>query len=255
MTKEERLSAIIELLEKNNFATVAYLSKELHYSHATINRDLNELDRQGLIKRVWGGVETVKTDVVPLLFRYEKSKSSKMKVAKAAAALVNDGDTVIIDGATTTQYIGQYLIKKKRIHVITNNIALASYLSKHDIWVTVLGGDIVDKPYMTDGDEAIEMLSHYYADIAFFATSSITSDGLIGDCEKIFWRSHKEMINRSKQIYYLMDHEKLDTPLYYVTCDLGSIHGIISDCAFPESLHKKYPRVRFIELEDAANSQ
>lgn len=254
MTKEERLNAIIDLIEKNNFATVAYLSKELNYSHATINRDIAELDRQGLIKRVWGGVEALKTDAVPLLFRYEKSKSSKMKVAKAAASLVNDGDTVMIDGATTTQFIGQYLIKKKHIHVITNNIALASYLSKHDIWVTVLGGDIIDKPYMTDGDETIEMISHYYADIAFFATSAISSEGLIGDCEKIFWRSHKEMIRRSKQIYYLMDHEKIDTPLFYVTCDLGSIHGIISDCALPEALHKKYPRVRFIELEDLTNS-
>ena len=246
MTKSDRQNAIRELINNHGFLTVDYISKKLNFSHATINRDLNELDQQGGIKRVWGGVEATSDDIVPLLLRYEHNKQSKMIIAKAAASLIKDGDTVIIDGTTTTQYIGHYILKKKGLHIITNNLALASFLSERNMWVTVIGGDIVEKPCMTDGTEAIEMLSHYHADISFFSTSSIRSDGLIGDQETAFCSMHREMIRRSNRCYYLVDHEKLNKPINFVVCELGNIRGIISDFAFPTSLREKYSHVRFI---------
>ena len=127
---EKRIDTILGIIKEQGYVTVKYLCDELHYSTATINRDLNDLQKKKLITRHYGGAEIVKTKGTPLVFRYHKMKSSKMKVAKKAAELIEDGDTVFIDAATSTQYIGHYLEGKKDITVITNNcIAVLTHIN------------------------------------------------------------------------------------------------------------------------------
>ena len=101
MYQKERLERILDFLNRNGFATVKELTELLHYSTATVNRDLNALEQMKKIKRSYGGAEPVKDKSVPLPFRYEKMKAAKKRIGKAAAALIEDGDTVFLvsDGA------------------------------------------------------------------------------------------------------------------------------------------------------------
>lgn len=115
MYQKERTDAIYNIIKEKGYVTVKYLVEEMHYSNATINRDLNILEKQALIKRSYGGAEIVEQKEVPLIFRYHKMK---------AAELIYDGDTIFIDGSTTTESIGKYITNKKDITVITNNLAL-----------------------------------------------------------------------------------------------------------------------------------
>ena len=140
MYQKERMDEIYDILKKNGYVTVKYLVQQLGYSNATVNRDLNVMENQKRIRRSYGGVELSEAKSVPLIFRYHKMKSIKNKMGKAAADLIADGDTVFIDGSTTTECIGRYLTDKKELTVITNNAALVLYLSEYPIRVICLGG-------------------------------------------------------------------------------------------------------------------
>ena len=127
---QKRIDVILGIIKEQGYVTVKYLCDTLNYSTATINRDLNDLQKQKLIVRHYGGAELVKRKGVPLAFRYHKMRPAKRMIAKEAAKLIKDGMTVFIDGTTTTHYIGDYIKNIKNLTVITNNLNLASHLSE-----------------------------------------------------------------------------------------------------------------------------
>lgn len=193
MFRKERTDAIINILKQNGYVTVKYLTDELHYSNATISRDLSLLEKQQLVKRSYGGVELIEQKGVALPFRYHKMKSVKNKIGQKAAEYVKDGDTVFMDASTTAEYMGRYLIDKKDITVITNNMALVMYLCEHNIHTVCLGGEVVEKPHMLDGIETVENARQYHADKMFFSTTSMTNDGKLGDGDH-YYQLHLAML-------------------------------------------------------------
>lgn len=246
MYQKERLDKILELLEQNGYLTVRYLTENLHYSTATVNRDLNALVQMKKVKRTYGGVEAIREQAVPLTFRYEKEKTVKKRLCRAAAALVSDGQTVFIDGSSTTQYMGEYLLGKKNLHVITNNLSLAIFLSENGIRVTVLGGRIVEEPCMTDGADTVAQAMKYRADLAFFSVGGFDEDGTVGCSDECYFLLHRVMQTNSREMILLADHEKLDVRTPCVLFDFSVLSAVISDHVFPESTLQKFPSVRFL---------
>lgn len=252
MYKQERLDSIIDILKKNNYVTVKYLTEELHYSTATINRDLNALLKQKLIRRSYGGVELLKSKSVPLVFRYHKMKAIKRQIGKKAAEFIKNGDTVFIDGSTTAQYIGQYITERTNLTVITNNMALASYLSEYNIQVICLGGKVVEIPSMLYSLETVENARKNKADKMFFSTGGFTSDGKIQTSET-YYLMHKVMRENSSESFFLADHEKLNRPCPKFIFDLNDIDYIISDYNFDKHIMMKYKDTNFIKIGAAAS--
>ena len=125
-------------MKQNGYVTVKYLTEALHYSNATVNRDLTVMEKQKLVKRSYGGVELVEQKGISLPFRYHKMKSAKNKIAQKAAELVQDGDVIFVDASTTAEYMGRYLVEKENITVVTNNMALVMFLSEYDVNVISL---------------------------------------------------------------------------------------------------------------------
>ncbi len=251
MYQKERLEKIIELLEEHGYATVNYLTKQLHYSKATVNRDLNALEGAGRVVRSYGGVELSTPRAVPVLFRYERSKPAKKKLGAYAAGLVCDGDTIFIDGSTTAQYMGEYLVEKKNIHVLTNNMALAIFLCEHGIEVTVLGGKICEPPYMLAGNDTVETASHYRADKCFFSTSDVSSDGEMFYEGDIYFAMHRVMLKNSEHQYYLIGSEKVDRGGgRRILGDLSLVDHVITDHEFGEHLKARFPKVDFININN-----
>ena len=245
MYQNERLEKILKILEKNGYTTVKYLTEALSYSNATINRDLIMLEQKNLVKRSYGGVELKESKGVPLVFRYHKMKSAKMKIAKMAASLIEDNDTVFIDATTTTQYIGQFISEKKGLTVITNNMALATYLSDIGIEVICLGGKIVEAPYMLSGLQTIENAKKLHADKMFFSTSGISDKGVIYSGED-YCQLYLTMAENSDKIFYLVDKGKLNVTNSFCPFDLNDIDAIISEFDLKGSLKKEYKNTEFI---------
>jgi DeoR/GlpR family transcriptional regulator of sugar metabolism len=242
--QKERIDAILKILQQQGYVTVKHLTELLSYSNATINRDLNVMEQQKLVKRSYGGVELAKYHGVALPFRYEKMKAAKMKIAKKAAEYVKDGDTIFIDGTTTTEYMGQYLLDKKDIHVITNNMALVIFLSQNSIPVTCLGGTVIERPYMLGGPQAAAHTRRYHADKMFFSTAGISLDGTIqygGACEIML----ETMMENADEIFCLSDHDKLGVSYSYKK-DFDEIDYIVTDFEIPQEIQEKHSETKFI---------
>ena len=247
MYQSERQERILELLRREGFVPVRYLTEVLSVSTATVNRDLNELARRGLIRRSWGGAETVKKQTVPLPFRYDYMKQAKQRVSRAAAAFIKPGETVFIDGSTTTEYMAEYLNGIDGLRVVTHNNALAAKLSEAGVYVLCLGGEIIEPPSITGGPVAVEAAATVLADKLFFASGGLTPDGRI--LSDIYLPLHRTMLRNSRECFHLMDHEKLVTPErsgLTVLCDLSAVQHVISDVPLPQTLRDAYPDTDFV---------
>jgi len=247
MNGKLRRDEILDIIQSQGYTTVQYLTETLHYSTATINRDLNILQGQKLIKRSYGGAELNTEQRIPVLFRYQKAKLEKRMLGMAAASLVEDGDTIFIDASTTTQTMAQYLIGRQNLTVITNNMALATYLSECEVTVICLGGNVLETPCMLGGDTTAENVAKHLADKMFFATGGITSEGrLYGS---LYDSVHKSMMKNSKKVYYLVDHEKVDINRKTVLCDLNKVDTIITNHVFSDAVKARYPHTEFHFVE------
>ena len=250
MYQNERTEKILDLIRSNGYITVKYLVENLHYSKATINRDLNILAQSGKIKRTYGGAEMIENRIIPFEFRYHKDKNAKKRIAAKACELVEDGDTIFIDGSTTAQYMSEGLVTKKNLKILTNNMAIAIFLSEYGIEVILLGGKIVEAPYILSGSDTCDTISKYRADKCFFSTRDLTHDGEIEYDDETYFTMHKAMIKNSVQTIYLVNSEKIDRSGGRVILgDLSLTDTVISDYEFSDKLKNKFLSVSFIKVE------
>ena len=250
MSQKIRQEQILHILEKKKYVTVRYLCDTLHYSSATINRDLNAMQALDLVKRSYGGVEAVEKShhLPPLLQRQIYMKKEKRRLAKAASELIKNSDVVFLDGSTTVQHMIPFLADKKDITVITNNMRLSIELGELDMKVICLGGEIKERPHVLFGDETVENAMRYHADKMFFSVAGNTLDGHIKDTA--YHLLYKIMLKNSRESYFLTDKTKTEESLGRELCDFSSLTGVISDFEFPTEIKEKYRGVKFILADE-----
>ena len=131
MLSLERQEEILEILNKNNSATVEELAQELFVSGATIRRDLRSMEKQGLIKRSHGGAMPFKSSAEESAFaiREQENTVAKKTIANLAVKLINKGDSVFLDSSSTTGLIIPMLNNFKYLSVTTTGLRNALLLS------------------------------------------------------------------------------------------------------------------------------
>lgn len=244
MSTKLRQDAILDILSKQGYVSVQYLTEILHYSTATINRDLNALQNKKLVVRSHGGVELCQSQYIPIFFRSHKMQVEKRNIGRTAAGYVKDGDVIFIDGSTTAQYMEQYLVNCKNLTVITNNITLAANLSQYNMKVVCLGGTVVEIPSMLFGNETVENAAKYLVNKMFFSTTSATSDGRI--CAGLYELLYKTVMRNADEIFYLVDHNKIDGKGEMILCDFHKVNYVISDHDFGNQVRADYPDTQFV---------
>jgi len=160
--------------------------------------------------------------------------------------LISNGDVVFIDGSSTTQYIGRYLVDKKGITVITCNMMLADFLSEHGIETYCTGGKVVEYPGILGGDMALEMLSKFNIDIAFFSSTAFNTCGQVLAYGEGGVRNHKAYRACSDKLVYLCGSDKFNTVGAFVSLSLSDIDFFVSDAELPEKTKEKYKSTTFL---------
>lgn len=243
MSQKLRQEQILHILQERGYVTVRYLTGALHYSSATVNRDLNAMQTLGLVKRTYGGVEAVdRHHFFPLPQRQLYMKKEKRRNAHAAASLIENGDTVFLDGSTSVQYIAPFLTEKRDLRIITNNLRLAMELGEYDIDVICLGGHITERPHVIGGDDAVEQALRYRADKMFFSIGCVTANGNVGAGGLL----HRIMLKNAREVYLLTNKSKLVEDMSEIFCDFSALTGVISDFEFPKETQKAFPNTKFI---------
>lgn len=246
MYQQERMDEILKILKENHYVTVDYLVEKIKYSPASIRRDLTLLEKQGMVKRSYGGVSLGDANISPFRFRQHSMKIAKHAIAKKAATLVKDGDTVFLDGSSTTQYMGRFLLEKKDITVITCNMILADFLSEHGVPTYCTGGKVVEYPGILGGQFMLDFLSNFNIDISFFASTSFTHEGEIVSTGEGGLRNHRHFRHCSKKLVYLCGSDKFDTTGKFIGLTLDDIDYFVSDGTFSDELKQKYKNTVFV---------
>ena len=246
MYQQERMDEIVKILEEKHYVTVNFLVKEIKYSPASIRRDLTILEKRGIVKRSYGGVSLRDANHSPFQFRQHSMKIAKNAMAKKAAELVKDRDVVFIDGSSTTQYLGHFLIDKKDITVITSNMTLAGYLSENGINVYCTGGKVIEAPGILGGEIMLSTLSKFHADIAFFSSTSFSTDGKILTPSEMEMSSYHVFREHAKRLVYLCASDKFDTKSKFVGLTLDDVDYFVTDAELPETMKQKHASTTFI---------
>jgi DeoR family fructose operon transcriptional repressor len=222
------------------------LMNQFKESQAQFQTTLNMLEEKNYLRRSYGAVSLIE-EQPPLIDRYKIMRKAKNLIAHEACRHIADGDTVFIDGSSTTEAMGKHLITKKNVTVITNNISLFLFLCENGVDAVILGGQKKEAPYLLGGRETEASALLYHADKTFFSAYSASESGYVS-AEEEFETLRRIMIRNSKKSYFLINEDKLFHPFKRSLCDFGEISGVISDYAFSEELKSHYPETEFITV-------
>jgi DeoR/GlpR family transcriptional regulator of sugar metabolism len=238
----QRQTTILETLRQQGAVSIHELSQTLGVSAMTIRRDLDELERRGLLKRTYGGAvaaTSVSFDP-PFTQRQQIQKSVKQAIAQQAATLIEKGDRLILDSGSTVATLCPYLGDRPDLTVITYSIPVLHGLTRHaDIALICTGGSFDNTINAFVGPLAEQVLENVRVDKAFLGATSISvKDG--------FSNSHLQNLTLqrlalrcARETYLLADSSKFLRDPFWIVANLEAITGIITDRSVPpESVNR-----------------
>lgn len=242
MLPQEREEEILALLADQGKITVSELSTNLKVSEATIRRDLRRLATRHSIQRVHGGAILVRTVDFepPVLQRTSLHAEEKRRIGQAAAALINDGDTVILVGGSTTLEVASYLGQKKNLTVITDSLLIAESVAKHsDITLIVLGGIVRDSELSMEGYLAQLCLKELHANKVVMGARAVNfQQGLMLDKVSEV-ETFRGSMRIADEVILVVDHSKFEQVATAVLAPLTSVDWIVTDNGTPPEIAGK----------------
>lgn len=251
MFAEERKAEILQLIESGKPVKVGDLSQRFEVSESTIRRDLQELENGGLIQRTHGGAISVQSSF-ELSYQEKEIRAieEKRKIAKAAAELVKEGETVFLDTGTTTLQIA-YALRGKAITVATNSMDLAQvFADDAKVEVVMLGG-ILRKPtrslvgYLTN-----EMLSRLHFDKVFLAANAVDPELGVSTPNLSEAETKRHMVRAGKEVILVVDHSKLWEKALGQICRLDEINLLLTDDGLDEADVKRLSQYVQVQVAD-----
>ena len=231
---EERRRLIVELVEQQGRATVDELATRFGTSTVTIRADLDMLARNSAIARSHGGalpVAAVASDT-PLNIKETRWHAQKLRIGQAAAAMIRDGETIILDSGSTTVEIARQIrqMKFESLTVITNALNIAMELSgMPQIRVMMLGGLLRQTSYSLVGPDAEQTLAKLSADRLFLGVDGLDPNVGVTTPDPLEASLNALMIRVSRQTVAVLDASKLGQRSLSVITPLVNLHLVITD--------------------------
>jgi len=246
MLEAERHELILRVLRQGRFASVSDITELLHCSEATVRRDLVKLEAASKLNRVRGGAELATDEeaqpTAQLPFEYRKGilLEKKRLIARRAASLCSDEETVIIDGGSTTFQMVEFL-GETRLKIITNSFAIAEVLVKHSHNTVILNGGIVypDSQLVLDPFQE-EGFRNYSATKVFMGVYGIDELGAT-NTDTLLIKTERAMIGRGKELIILADSSKFNRRGNLFLCGFSQIHTIITDSGISQQQREMVP--------------
>lgn len=230
MFQNERYAKIYEILQQRGSVTVQYLEKQLYVSEATIRRDLDALEKNGLLQRVWGGamLRTVDKDI-PSFVRIKSNQDKKEKIASVASLFLKSSSSIFFDSSTSCLALVPYIAELKNIKVVTSSLKMSMDLGQStDAAVNLLGGAVYED-YILSGHLAVNSVRQYHTDMMFFSCSGISSACGITSIEPKVVEVCQEMMKHTALRILLCDSTKVGKNALLRLADLGEVDYVIMD--------------------------
>jgi DeoR family transcriptional regulator, fructose operon transcriptional repressor len=230
MTAVERQHRIEAYIQQVEFASLEELARQLDVSISTARRDLNLLEANGIIRRTHGGARLIspKSDEFAFSARDTHQLEEKELIGKAAASLIQDGHTVIIDAGTTTYHVARQL-QDRNIQLVTNSLPAANlFAAAQRTEVIVSGGVIYPRLGVLVGPLAVKAFSEIHADIAIMGAGGITEEG-VTNSHALLIDIQKAMLKSARHVVFCLDHTKFGRKSLAFLCALQRPIIIVTD--------------------------
>jgi DeoR/GlpR family transcriptional regulator of sugar metabolism len=233
MLERERHQLIQKLVEERAIVSVGDLVALLGASEATIRRDIVAMAERGEIKRVRGGAEALRPRHRPHLagVPFELSRdvrvAQKRAIARAAAALVKPGESIIINGGTTTWRLVEFL-RGADLDILTNSFPMAAELLATGARVTVPGGTIYRELNIILSPFASETVEHFRAGVMFSGCYGIDGSGVM-ETDPLLVQAEMRLFARAQQLVILADSTKLARRSSMVVAGLDQVSTLVTD--------------------------
>lgn len=231
---EERRRTILKQLEEKGRVRVNDLSREFGCSEVTIRSDIKSMQAEGLLKRVHGGA--VRLEEAPVrkytaesIYRHTERKK---KIAERAYEYIEDRDTIIIDDASSSFYLGVHIKNhpEKRVAVVTNSLLVGNELAGiNHVELYMVGGHVGGHLAATMGDAALENMEHFHVDKAFIGVHGINFEAGLTSIATPQMQVKRAILKAAREVYVLADSSKFGGGYLSVICPINKVHKIITD--------------------------
>lgn len=239
MLERQRHRLILDLLEEQRFVRLQELTEALDASAATIRRDINKLADEGKLDKIHGGAQLLESGSASRLPRRqlqgsaflvnrERQVAQKRAIARQAVTLCEDGETVLINGGSSTFMMGEFL-RDRELNVLTNSFALAAELIETgSCRVTLPGGELYRKQNIIVSAFEEDLIRRYHGRRMFMGTPAIGEHGVM-ESDPLLIQAEQKLLHQAEQLVVLADSSKIGARAQLVFCALDEVDVLITD--------------------------
>jgi DeoR/GlpR family transcriptional regulator of sugar metabolism len=242
MKSGDRRSEIMTLLLEAGSVSVDQLAARFDVSKMTIHRDLDELEESGFLRKVRGGASVQSSSRFESDYRYRENiaAAEKERIAVTAAALVEPGQSIIIDDSSTAGRIAAHLLEQAPLTVITNNLKVIQAFSEtRGINLIALGGQYSRKFNGFFGLVTEDALRSLRADLAFLSSSAIHGSAAFHQDQEVV-HTKRLMMAAAERAYMLVDPGKFNKRALHFMADLRAFEAVLTCSPVPPELERDY---------------
>jgi DeoR family transcriptional regulator, ulaG and ulaABCDEF operon transcriptional repressor len=238
MHERERWQRILTLVRERRVVRVITLMDELRASSATLRRDLVKLEEMGQLKRVHGGAEAIEAAqqshlaTRPFGLSQTLNAERKRAVAKAAADMCSDGDSIIINAGSTTSFMAEFL-RHRRMQILTNSVPISlELISTSDNRIVLPGGEVYREQGIILSPFDEDAIQHFTASRMFMSCYAITQMGII-EGDPLIARAEAKLLTRAEKLIVIADSSKFEQRGSMAVCPLSRVSTLITDSGAP----------------------
>jgi DeoR family transcriptional regulator, glycerol-3-phosphate regulon repressor len=213
------------------------LAESLEVTLQTVRRDVQRLADEGLLARFHGGVRMPGSTIENIAHQQRENlhAEGKAQIARAVAAAVPNGCSLVLNIGTTTEAVARALLKHDGLRVITNNLNVANILSVNpQCEVIVVGGVVRARDRGIVGESAVDFIRQFKVDIAIIGISGIESDGSLRDYDYREVKVSQTIIEHAREVWLVADISKFNRPAMVEVTTLDHIDRLFTDAHPPD---------------------
>ncbi|WP_456282489.1 DeoR/GlpR family DNA-binding transcription regulator [Cupriavidus sp. JZ107] len=232
MTLNPRQTALLEEVRSQGFASIEELARKFGVTLQTVRRDVNLLAENGMLARFHGGVRMDGSTTENIAYRQRQllNAEGKARIARAVAAAVPEGCSLILNIGTTIEEIARALVHHRGLRVITNNLHVANILADNqDCEVIVAGGVLRSRDRGIVGEATVEFIGQFKVDIGLIGISGIEADGTLRDYDFREVKVARTIIEHSREVWLAADATKFNRQAMVELAHLSQIDRLFTD--------------------------
>lgn len=242
MLPQERYQELIRYLQQHDLIKIEKMLELFDISIETARRDLNHLEKEGLIKKIYGGATLAhRDDAEPATSeRMARNIDEKSAIGRKCAEFINDGDSILLEVGTTVLQVAKALKSKKRLSIITNSIHVINELMDTDFDIYIIGGKMRHGEGSISGAVSLFELENFHIEKAILSAGGITLEHGISDynIEEVLVR--KKVIEQAREVILVADSSKFGRDVLAHITPVTSLNTVITDDKLSPELLQKF---------------